>query len=85
MYIHSDPSRESDPHAQPNVEVLYISDQMRGADILASHAAGVSPSWEYHKLGFYYAFGFPGCLWDSDPVGPFDTEAEAIAAAREGE
>lgn len=33
--------------------------------------------------GWYYASGSPGCPWDSDPVGPFDTEAEALAAARE--
>jgi hypothetical protein len=32
---------------------------------------------------YWYAFGFPGCLWDSDPVGPYDTEEEAIEAARE--
>ena len=32
---------------------------------------------------YFYAFGFPGCLWDSEPVGPFDTEAEAVEAARE--
>ena len=33
--------------------------------------------------GYYYAFGFPGCLWGSEPVGPFETEAEALEAARE--
>ena len=26
----------------------------------------------------------PGCFWDSDPVGPFVTEAEALADARKG-
>ena len=35
--------------------------------------------------GYFYAFGFPGCLWDSEPVGPFDTEAGAVEAAREGD
>ena len=31
---------------------------------------------------YFYAFGFPGCLWDSDPVGPFDTYEAALADAR---
>ena len=32
-------------------------------------------------VGFYWQSCFPGCLPDSDPVGPFQTEAEAIADA----
>ena len=31
--------------------------------------------------GYYWQSGFPGCLPDGDAVGPFDTEAEAIADA----
>lgn len=27
--------------------------------------------------GWYFAAGFPGCLWDSDPVGPFTSSREA--------
>ena len=38
----------------------------------------------YQKSGFYYAYGFPGCLHDSDEVGPFKTEQEALDDAREG-
>ena len=34
------------------------------------------------RNGWFYAYGFPGCLWDSDPIGPFDTEEEALAEAR---
>ena len=30
-----------------------------------------------------WASGFPGYLWDSDPVGPFDTEEEAYADAQD--
>ena len=36
----------------------------------------------YAKSGWYYAYGFPGCLHDSDEVGPFDTEQEALDDAR---
>ena len=40
-------------------------------------------SRKIHKeSGFYYAYGFPGCLHDSDPVGPFNTEQEALEDAR---
>jgi hypothetical protein len=27
--------------------------------------------------GWYYGFCQPGCLFDSEPIGPFDTEDEA--------
>ncbi len=40
------------------------------------------PVRKENRTGFWYAFGSPGCLWDSEPVGPFDTEAEALADAR---
>lgn len=31
--------------------------------------------------GWYWQAGFPGCLPDGDPMGPFDTEQEAMADA----
>ena len=31
--------------------------------------------------GFYWQSAFPGCIPDSDAIGPFQTEAEAIADA----
>ena len=34
---------------------------------------------------WYYWYCFPGCLPDSDPIGPFDTEEEAIEDARDNE
>ena len=71
-YHYSDTSRESDPHAQPDLEVFHLNNTGPYFDPL---------QWNLGN-GWYYAFGFPGCLWDSDPVGPFDTEAEALADAR---
>lgn len=35
--------------------------------------------------GWYWWACFPGCLPDGDPVGPFDTEEEALADARESD
>lgn len=33
--------------------------------------------------GWYYWTCFPGCLPEGDPIGPFETEEEALEAARE--
>lgn len=64
---YSDPSREGDPHALPDVEVFYTK--------------GQSGEWELEP-GWYWWACFPGCLPDSDPNGPFATEAEALADAQ---
>ena len=80
-YHYSDKTRESDPHAQPDVEIFEQSESecdKRGHPYHMSDEPCL-----FQGPGYYYAFGFPGCLWDSDPVGPFDTEQEALAAARE--
>ena len=37
---------------------------------------------ELIESGWYYWFCFPGCLPDSDPYGPFDSEEEALEDAR---
>lgn len=33
--------------------------------------------------GWYWQPGFPGCIPDAEPVGPFDTAKEAYANAQE--
>jgi hypothetical protein len=33
-------------------------------------------------IGWYWWACFPGCLPDGDPIGPFDTEEEAIHNAQ---
>lgn len=68
-YIYSDPGRALDPHALPDVEVFYAT----AAECIEF---GTGAGW-------YYWFCFPGCLPDSDPIGPFETEASAVAAAQE--
>lgn len=37
---------------------------------------------ECPEPGWYWWACFPGCLPDSDPMGPFATEAEALADAQ---
>jgi len=34
------------------------------------------------KTGWFYWFCFPGCMPESDPMGPFETEADALRDAR---
>lgn len=100
---YSDPSRESDPHALPDVEtfkaypheclgcgevsplapdyygVLYPNETTcpHCLKVAGFYRTSVEPRW-------YWWACFPGCLPDSEPSGPFDTEAEALADAREG-
>jgi hypothetical protein len=33
--------------------------------------------------GYYFAYGQPGCLYDSAPYGPYEKYEEAIVAAEE--
>ena len=72
-YYYTDQSREADPHALPDVEVFEADQEPREVE---------KASW-FQGDGFYYAHGSPGCLWDSDPVGPYESEEQALAAARE--
>lgn len=73
---YSDPRRESDPHALPNVEVYYLSGNI--AETAAQADAG-----DFPEPGWYWQACFPGCLPDGDPSGPFEIEAEALADCRE--
>jgi hypothetical protein len=80
MQAYSDPSRASDPTALPDVEVFYVEpggwtpDELRG-DMESTRGPALEDGW-------YWWSCFPGCLPDGDPVGPFDSEATALADAR---
>jgi len=85
MQVYSDPSRENEPTALPDIETFYIDE----SDVENAE----SDTWLYDcakevedpndLVGWYYWTCFPGCLPDSAPTGPFETEAEAIADAQE--
>jgi len=60
----------SDPSKEPDPYSLPDAEVFHGCD------------WQ-HPTGFYYWHVFPGCLPDSDPFGPFETEQEAIDDCRE--
>jgi hypothetical protein len=76
MQAYSDPTRESDPHALPDLEVFYMS----RADI--READWTDEAGEPLDCGWYWWSCSPGCLPDGEPNGPFVTEEEALADAR---
>ena len=62
-FHYSNPERCADPNALPDIEVFYARTGELGDD---------------RYCGYYYWACFPGCLPDGDPVGPFETEEEAL-------
>lgn len=66
-YVYSNPSRESDTYSLPDVEIFEVGENER---------EDTAPGW-------YYWFCFPGCMPDSDPFGPYETEQEAEDAMRD--
>lgn len=89
MQAYSDPTRESDPYALPDIEVFYHEHAKRELCALnAGYKAElygecvVDDEGNCGGTGWYWWACFPGCLPDSDPVGPFDTEADALADAQ---
>lgn len=74
MQAYSDPTREPEPYALPNVEVFHIPDDYQPEP---------EDNTEPYEEGWYYWYCFPGCLPDSDPYGPYDSEEEALQAAQD--
>ena len=91
-YHYTDETRATDPHALPDIEVFHQDVRQFVEAEMGSWQYELVldlPTESHSNLtncvplaGFYFAHGLPGCLWDSDPIGPFDTEAEALAEAR---
>lgn len=60
-------------------EIFYM-DQFLACDYTkVCMAAGDEPA--NYEPGFYWHACFPGCIPDSDPIGPFETEDEAMTDA----
>ncbi len=88
---YSDPRREADPYALPDIEVWYSE---RGALWQNDDTGELCDSveipghekytnkWQPCAAGWFWWSCFPGCLPDSEPIGPFDSEDEALADAR---
>ena len=69
--FYTDPSRAYDPHALPDAEAF----QVTKTDPITSEMM-LEPGW-------YFWACFPGCLPDSEPTGPYDSEGDAIFAAQD--
>lgn len=83
MQAYTDPSRENDPHALPDLEVWREKASHTPWDECPARHEEANAHTE-ECSGWYYWHCFPGCLPDSEPVGPFDSAEEALADAREG-
>lgn len=101
---YSNPERETDPHALPDIETFELT-----AHEVAERDEDMM--WEYMKRreyrlasmnskvrekmldamvqengiegGWFYWYCFPGCLPDSQAIGPFKSCKEALNAAQE--
>lgn len=73
---YSDPERESDPYALPDVETFQ---GMEYPELVLDDDSILQ--WDK----WYWWSCFPGCLPDSDPIGPFETEEDALADAQDNE
>lgn len=86
-YIYSDPKRADDPHAMPDIEVWEVTpdSHLTRPVILETSAMreAFGDSLRAVAPGWYWWSCFPGCLPDSDPIGPFDSEEDAIADAQD--
>ena len=76
-YIYSDTERETEEHALPNIQVFYMDDDQALEMAEFGTAYGMDA-----EAGWYWWSCFPGCMPDGDPMGPFETENEAIADAQ---
>ena len=100
---YSNPERERDPHALPDLEIFELTGHEAAAldedlvhEYMQRHEfrlASMNSRTREHMLdaiiqeegirgGWCYWYCFPGCMPDSDLIGPFDTFAEALADAR---
>jgi hypothetical protein len=96
---YSDPTREHDKWTLPDVEVFYMAaseflanDGTWMAERMQEYIADapdeiVADAFRTETAqgmaGWYYWYCFPGCMPDSDPFGPFESEQAAIDAMRD--
>jgi hypothetical protein len=82
VQFHTDRTRRHKPHALPDGEVFW---QGSHCDT-ESHTQLTSTCHVdtcYREAGYWYWYCFPGCLPDSDPIGPFPNIFRAVRDARQ--
>jgi hypothetical protein len=82
----------SQAYALPDLETFYVSpnasascpvcDSAEDSSFYTGSPVTVAQHKEHH-IGWYWWSCFPGCLPDGEPMGPFESEAEALEDARD--
>jgi hypothetical protein len=67
-------------YALSDIEVFYVDRAFLDDDL--EESVFVDGDGNYMGDGWYWWGCFPGCLPDSEPYGPYETEAEALADAQ---
>lgn len=75
-FHYSNPAREKDPYALTDIEVFHLGLKQIISKSLKDEEGN------YFASGWYYWFCFPGCLPDSEMIGAFASEQEALEDAR---
>lgn len=92
--FYTDTSRELDTYRMPNAEVFYVEEgewyyddngERHDPSDFPDEDTAEQENLTACETGYYYWYCLPGCMPDSDPHGPFETEELAIADAREQE
>lgn len=89
---YSNPARESSPYSLPDVEIFKASfayceecsSLVFSSETMHEPCEECGKPTELNNQGWFWQPCYPGCLPDSEPFGPFETEAEALADARDG-
>lgn len=72
---YTSPADEGDPLKLPNIEVFRIPEDYPYMEDETGQLVGP---------GIYFWYTTPGCVPDSYPMGPYDSEDEALEEARVG-
>jgi hypothetical protein len=73
MQAYSNAQKTHNPRALPDLEIFFVTEcDTEPGDVFHSLDDG-----SFLGNGWYYWYCSPGCLPDSDPCGPFETEEKA--------
>jgi hypothetical protein len=84
-FEYSDPKREEDPHALPDIEVFRVPEDydLGDNDVRGRYGLSYACAGEEPGPGWYWWSCFPGCYPDSEADGPYFSAEAALQAARE--
>lgn len=83
-YHYLDTERAGDPHYLPSIETFYIDIGSLPEDCPACIEDSEDIEHVRDHAGWYWWSCLPGCMPDGEAKGPFESEADALADAREG-